>query len=90
MERTLHPEADPTGIRMTTTPRPRHWRFHLPLWLVTCLLASIATFLLWTERPGSNTLGVVPYLLLLACPLLHVVAHRTYLRRPPSAGAPTR
>jgi hypothetical protein len=49
---------------------------------VTCLLASIATFLLWTERHGSQKLGALPYLLLLACPLLHLAVHRAYLHRP--------
>jgi len=67
---------------MATTPRHRHPRSRLPLWLVTCLLASIATFLLWTERHGTQKLGLLPYLLLIACPLLHLVAHRAYLRPP--------
>lgn len=65
-----------------TTDHPH--RSRLPLWLVTCLLASIATFLLWTERHGSQRLGLLPYLLLLACPLLHLAVHRAYLRRPHS------
>lgn len=71
-----------------TTHQHRHSHNHLPLWLVTCLLASIATFLLWTERHGSQRLGALPYLLLLACPLLHLAVHRAYLRRPHSSGAP--
>lgn len=72
---------------MTTSPHPHPARLRLPLWLVTCLLASIATFLLWTERHGSQKLGVLPYLLLLACPLLHLAVHRAYLRRPRTGGA---
>ena len=72
---------------MTTSPHPHHSRSRLPLWLVTCLLASIGAFLLWTERNGSQRLGVLPYLLLLACPLLHLVVHRAYLHRPPADGA---
>jgi hypothetical protein len=43
-----------------------------------CLMAvlfSIAVILLWQEHE-SHFLGILPYLLLLACPLLHLFGHR--------------
>jgi hypothetical protein len=72
---------------MTSSSHPHPSRPRLPLWLVTCLLASTGTFLLWTERQGSQKLGALPYLLLLACPVLHLAVHRAYPRRPPRGSA---
>src|SRR6185295_19605094 len=74
---------------MTTHPH-RHPRPRFPLWLLSCLLASIAAFLLWTGQHGTREFGVLPYLLLLAVPLLHIGLHRAYLHRSPGAGAPQR
>lgn len=46
------------------------WRSH---WTLIAFLA-IAGFFLWTEhRP--HLLGVLPYLLVLACPLMHLFHH---------------
>lgn len=41
-------------------------------WLV---FAAIAAFYLWTEH-RAHLLGFLPYLLLLACPLMHLFMHR--------------
>jgi hypothetical protein len=43
---------------------------------------AIAGFFLVTEHT-AHVLGVLPYLLLLACPLLHMFMHRGH-RHPPS------
>ncbi len=52
---------------------PRFWRSRLGLgWLV---LAGVAGWLLWAEH-RAHLLGALPYLLLLACPLMHVFMHR--------------
>ena len=40
-----------------------------------CLLLPIAAFYLWTEH-RAHLLGALPYLLLLACPIIHLFAHR--------------
>lgn len=40
-------------------------------WIV---FAAIAAFYLWTEH-RAHLLGVLPFLLLLACPLMHVFMH---------------
>ena len=44
--------------------------FHTKLGLVICLLlAALGGYLLWTH--AGHTLAALPYLLLLACPLMH-------------------
>ena len=37
-------------------------------------IATLGAYLLWTHT--SHLLAAVPYLLLLACPLLHLFGHR--------------
>ncbi len=49
--------------------------FSTPLgWAVTLSLAALGAYLLWTHT-GHVALAL-PYLLLLACPLIHVFGHR--------------
>jgi len=45
------------------------------IWLGAVLLAAIALFFLWGEH-RVHILGWLPWLLLLACPLIHVFMHR--------------
>lgn len=68
---------------MTTTPTvpsvpPKTWRTLLvgtPLgWAVTLALAGLGVFLL-ANHPG-HVAAALPYLLLLACPLMHLFMHR--------------
>lgn len=40
-----------------------------------CALLAIAAFFLWEEH-RAHLLGVLPYLLLLACPFIHMFMHR--------------
>ena len=52
---------------------------HLPLWrtksgLVLCGFLIVAGFYLLTEHT-AHVLGVLPYLLLAACPLMHLFMH---------------
>ena len=48
--------------------------FHTKLGLAVCLvLAALGGYLLWTHT--GHTLAALPYLLLLACPLMHFVHH---------------
>lgn len=42
--------------------------------LVCAILLAIAGVLLWTEHL-AHALGLLPFLLILACPLLHVFMH---------------
>lgn len=37
--------------------------------------AAVAAFFLWTEH-RAHLLGLLPYLLFLACPLMHLFHHR--------------
>ena len=42
--------------------------------------AGLAVVLLWQEH-RAHVLGVIPYLILLACPLIHVFMHRGHGHR---------
>ena len=54
-------------------PPPSFWRSRFGLgWLV---LAAVAGWFLWTEH-RAHLLGALPWLVLLACPLMHVFMHR--------------
>jgi len=44
-------------------------------WLGFCGFAVIAALYLWTEH-RAHLLGALPYLLLLACPIMHLLMHR--------------
>jgi hypothetical protein len=47
----------------------------IPLWLGFCLFLAVAIFFLWEEH-RAHILGALPYVLLLACPLIHLLMHR--------------
>lgn len=48
--------------------------FHTKLGLAVCLvLAALGGYLLWTHT--GHTLTALPYLFLLACPLMHFLPH---------------
>jgi hypothetical protein len=48
-------------------------------WLVLLGFLAVAAFFLLTEH-RAHVFGVVPYLLLLACPLMHFFMHRGHGR----------
>ena len=50
---------------------PAHTRY----WGGVVILLMIAAFFLWTEH-RAHVLGVLPYLIFLACPLIHWFMHR--------------
>ena len=60
-------EAEATHQQRQRRPLP--WAAGL------CLLAAVAAFLLWDEHE-SHILRALPYLFLLACPLMHLLMHR--------------
>lgn len=45
-------------------------------WIV---FAAVAAFYLWTEHQ-AHLLGVLPFLLILACPLMHLFMHHGHGR----------
>ena len=49
--------------------------FHIPVWLGVCLFLAIAAFLLLEEH-RAHIVGLVPYALLLLCPVIHIFMHR--------------
>lgn len=60
-------------INLHSPDQPSSWR--LPLWVAFCIFAAIAIFFLWEEH-RAHILGLLPYALLLACPLIHIFMHR--------------
>jgi hypothetical protein len=56
-----------------SSARTEPWR--IPAGLGLCLFLAIAAFFLWEEH-RAHLLGALPYVLLLACPLIHLFMHR--------------
>jgi hypothetical protein len=50
-----------------------------PVTVGVCILLAIAGFFLWEEH-RAHVLGVLPYLLLAACPIVHLFMHRGHGR----------
>jgi hypothetical protein len=65
-------------VRHEHEPRGRG-RVRLRWWLALAGFLLIAGFFLFTEH-RAHLLGALPYLLLLACPLLHLFMHRGHSR----------
>ncbi len=63
MDHTQHHERD--------QPRNGRWRWALAGFLL------VAGFFLWTEH-RAHLLGYLPYLLILACPLMHMFHHGSH------------
>jgi hypothetical protein len=42
-----------------------------------CAFLAIAAYFLWTEH-RAHVMGALPYLLLLACPIIHLLMHRSH------------
>lgn len=61
---------------MSDEPNRGSGRFLLsPAGLVLIAFVAIAAYFLWTEH-RAHLIGGLPYLLLLACPLMHLFMHR--------------
>jgi hypothetical protein len=60
---------------MTTDNESNTARRRLSWWAGASLLSAIAVFFLWQEH-RAHMLGALPWLLVLACPLMHVFMHR--------------
>lgn len=54
---------------------PLRKSFRLPFWLGCIAFVGIGLFFLLSEH-RAHTLGALPYLLLLLCPVLHFLMHR--------------
>lgn len=60
------------------TPSERNSEpFRIPTWLGVCAFLAIAAFFFWEEH-RTHILGALPYLLLLACPIIHLFMHRSH------------
>ncbi|WP_092699029.1 MULTISPECIES: DUF2933 domain-containing protein [Acidovorax] len=51
---------------------PSFWRSRYAIGLV--VIGAVAAYFLWTEHL-AHVVGALPFLLLLACPLMHVFMH---------------
>lgn len=60
-----------SGVAMTTTSASSSKRI---LRIITITIAIMVIYYLLT-RHASHTFGVLPYLLILACPLMHLFGH---------------
>ena len=60
-----------TAVGRNTDNEP----FRIPLWLGLCLFLAIGAVFLWGEH-RAHTLGVLPYALVLLCPIIHLFMHR--------------
>ena len=49
------------------------------------VFAALAAFYLWTEHQ-AHVLGALPFLLLLACPLMHLFMHHGHGRKEDDEG----
>ena len=63
------------------TPSPTPVRSRA-LWIAAIMVAAIAAFYLMREH-WNHVAGNWVYLLLLVCPLMHLVGHRGHSQRPP-------
>ncbi|MCA9688536.1 MAG: DUF2933 domain-containing protein [Nannocystaceae bacterium] len=61
------------------------FRLRLPVWLGACAFLVIAVFLLWGEHE-AHIRGALPYLVLLACPVIHILMHGSHRGRGHSDG----
>ena len=52
--------------------RASFWRS--PAGLACAVFLAVAAFYLWTEH-RAHTLGALPYLVILACPIMHLLMH---------------
>lgn len=53
----------------------RRGLFSKPVWIIVSIIGLIGLIFLFTEHT-SHVLIALPYLILLACPLLHIFMHR--------------
>ena len=61
---------------MSTRDQPAGRSFlATPAGIALCVFLAIGGFFLWVEH-RAHMLGVLPWLLLAACPLMHLVMHR--------------
>ena len=56
-------------------------------WLLVCAFVAIAVFYVWNDH-RSHLWGALPYVLLLACPFMHMLMHRHHGESGASHGEP--
>lgn len=64
----------------STEPTSQREPLRIPLWVGLCFFLAVATFFLWEEH-RAHILGVLPYVLLLLCLIVHPLMHRGHGHR---------
>ena len=62
-------------MRIATESHAPRQTFQIPVWLAFCVFLAIAAFFLLEEH-RAHIFGVLPYALLLLCPIIHLFMHR--------------
>ena len=64
---------------MATLTDPKHETSlrSAPVTIGICIFVAIAAFFLWQEH-RAHVLGILPYLLLAACPIVHLFMHGSH------------
>ncbi len=62
-------------MQTVTEPNRQGEPLRIPAWLGLCFFLAIAAFFVWEEH-RAHILGVLPYGLLLLCPIIHLFMHR--------------
>jgi len=65
---------EPAGPVSTSAGRPSSRLPRVPWAVGACVFLAIAAFFLWEEH-RAHLLGALPYILLLACPVMHLFMH---------------
>jgi hypothetical protein len=63
------------NVQAESEHRTQRSSFRIPVSLGFGLFLAIAVFFLWEEH-RAHLLGALPFVLLLACPIIHVFMHR--------------
>ena len=74
-----HDHDAPPGQNSAPSQAPPFWRSRYGLGLV--VFGAVAAYFLLSEH-RAHFLGALPYLLLLACPLMHLFMHHGHGRHP--------
>ena len=62
---------------MVTSNETTHGSARFPIGLACAVFAAIAVYFLWDEHE-AHLRGALPYVLLLACPVMHLFLHRSH------------
>jgi Protein of unknown function (DUF2933) len=62
---------------MSTAQSTRRVPSRTAVAIALCVFLAIAAYFLWAEH-RAHVMGALPYLLLLSCPIIHLLMHRSH------------